>query len=151
MTCKIFIAPNSPIFQIRLAEKRQGEKEHKRLQSVMRFTQTQLILLNHKIVIPYKNRLFFFFFFSVLRLLNEQWIFLKEVKISDLSSCFWQGTRFINFSNFLNKKHPSINFTIEKKAYHSLAFPDAFISGKIDALMAIVTLYQEYFDIDFIN
>ena len=40
MVCKIFFAPNSPIFRIRLEEK-QEEEEHRQLQNVMRFTQTQ--------------------------------------------------------------------------------------------------------------
>ena len=37
---KYFFAPNSPIFRIRLAEKRQ-EREHTQMQSVMRLTQKQ--------------------------------------------------------------------------------------------------------------
>ena len=37
---KYFFAPNSPIFQIRPAEKRE-ERENRQMQSVMRFTQKQ--------------------------------------------------------------------------------------------------------------
>ena len=39
---KYFFAPNSLIFQIRLAEKwEEGEEEHTQMQSIMRFTQKQ--------------------------------------------------------------------------------------------------------------
>ena len=44
MVCKIFFAPNCQVFWITLAEKRdEGEEEHRQLQSVMRFTQTQQV------------------------------------------------------------------------------------------------------------
>ena len=41
MVCKIFFAPNLPIFRIRLTEKEKRRKRSHGLQSVMRFTQTQ--------------------------------------------------------------------------------------------------------------
>ena len=34
----------------------------------------------------------------------------------------------LNFSNFLNNRHPNIKFTIEKQINHSIAFLDVFIS-----------------------
>ena len=45
------------------------------------------------------------------------------------STCFWQWTRFINFWNSLNNRHPNIKFTIEKQIKNSIAFPAVFISG----------------------
>ena len=50
---KYFFAPNSPMFRIRLPEKREEEEEeeeeedkgeHRYLQSLMRFTQTQKVI-----------------------------------------------------------------------------------------------------------
>ena len=42
MVIKYYFAQNLPIFQIRLAEKREKrEEEHRQMQSVMRFTQKQ--------------------------------------------------------------------------------------------------------------
>ena len=38
IVCKIFFAQNSPIFQLRLAE---SQEEHRQLQSILRFMQTQ--------------------------------------------------------------------------------------------------------------
>ena len=38
---KHFFAPNSPIFQIRPAEKREEREENRQMQSVMHFTQKQ--------------------------------------------------------------------------------------------------------------
>ena len=35
----------------------------------------------------------------------------------------------LNFLDFLNKRHPSIKFTIGKQINHSIAFLDVFISG----------------------
>ena len=35
----------------------------------------------------------------------------------------------LNFLSFLNKRHPNIEFTIEKQINHSMAFLDVFISG----------------------
>ena len=45
VVCKIVFAPNSPIFWITLVEKHEEEEEeHRQLQSIMRFTQTQWLL-----------------------------------------------------------------------------------------------------------
>ena len=35
----------------------------------------------------------------------------------------------LNFLNFLSKRYPNVEFTIEKQISHSIAFLDVFISG----------------------
>ena len=42
VVCKIVFAPNFPIFRITLPKSREEGEEYRQLQSVMRFTQTQL-------------------------------------------------------------------------------------------------------------
>ena len=39
------------------------------------------------------------------------------------------STRFINFFNFFNKRHPNIKFTMETQVNHSVPFLDVFISS----------------------
>ena len=47
----------------------------------------------------------------------------------DILAAFDKEQDSLNFLNFLNKRHPTIKFTIEKQINHSIAFLDVFISG----------------------
>ena len=48
----------------------------------------------------------------------------------------------LNFLNFLNKRHPSIKFTIEKQITHSIAFLDVFISGINNQNLTLQTYHK---------
>ena len=49
--------------------------------------------------------------------------------IGDILDAFDKEQDSLNVLNFLNKRHPNIKFTIEKKIDHSIAFLDLFISN----------------------
>ena len=49
--------------------------------------------------------------------------------VDDILAAFDKEQDSLNFLNFLNKRHPNINFTIEKQINHSIALLDVFISG----------------------
>ena len=49
--------------------------------------------------------------------------------VDDILPAFEKEQDSLNFFNFLNNKHPSIKFKIEKQINHSIAFLDEFISG----------------------
>ena len=57
--------------------------------------------------------------------LNKPKFYLRYV--DDIQAAFDNEQDSLNFSNFLNNKHPNIKFTIGKKINHSIAFLDAFI------------------------
>ena len=58
--------------------------------------------------------------------LNKPKFYLRYV--DDILAAFDNEQDSLNFSNFLNNKHPNIKFTIgKKKINHSIAFLDAFI------------------------
>ena len=60
--------------------------------------------------------------------LNKPKFYLRHV--DDILAAFEMEQDLLNFLNFLNNKHPSIKFTIEKQVNHSIAFPSlrVFIS-----------------------
>ena len=49
--------------------------------------------------------------------------------VDDILAAFEKEQDSLNFLNFLNNKHPSIKFTIEKQVNQSIAFLDVFISA----------------------
>ena len=59
--------------------------------------------------------------------LNKPIFYLRYV--DDILAAFDKEQDPSNTLNFLNKRHPNIKFTIEKKANHSIAFFDVFTSG----------------------
>ena len=70
--------------------------------------------------------------FSKSKLLNEYNLnkpnfYLRYV--DDILAVFDDEQDSLNFLNFLNNRHPNINFTIEIQINHSNAFLDVFISG----------------------
>ena len=62
--------------------------------------------------------------------------------IDDILAAFDKEQDSLNFLNFLNKRHPNIKFTIEKRFNHSTAFLDAFTSG-IDNQNLILKTYHK--------
>ena len=58
---------------------------------------------------------------------NKPKFYLRYV--DDILAAFDREKDSLNFLNFLNKRHPSIKFMIEKQTNHSIAFLDVFISG----------------------
>ena len=59
--------------------------------------------------------------------LNKPKFYLRYV--DEILAAFDKEQDSLDFLNFLNKRHPSIKFTIEKQINHSIAFLDVFISG----------------------
>ena len=59
--------------------------------------------------------------------LNKPKLYLRYV--DDILAAFEKEQDSLNFSNFLNNKHPNIKFTIGKQVNHSITFLDVFISG----------------------
>ena len=59
--------------------------------------------------------------------LNKPKFYLRYV--DDILAAFDKEQDSLNFSNFLNKRHPNIKFLIEKQINHSIAFLDVFISS----------------------
>ena len=49
--------------------------------------------------------------------------------VDDILDAFDKEQDSLHFLNILNKRHPSIKFTVEKQINHSIAFLDVFISG----------------------
>ena len=58
--------------------------------------------------------------------LNKPKFYLRYV--DDILAAFDNEQDSLNFSKFLNNRHPNIKFTIEKQINHSIAFLDVFIS-----------------------
>ena len=48
----------------------------------------------------------------------------------------------MNFSYFLNNKHPNIKFTIKKQVNHSISFLDVFISGIDNQSLTLQTYHK---------
>ena len=48
--------------------------------------------------------------------------------VDDIIAAFDNGQDWLNFLDFLNKRHPNIKFMLEKQINHSIAFLDVFIS-----------------------
>ena len=59
--------------------------------------------------------------------LNKPKFYLRYV--DDILAAFDNEQDSLNSWNFLNNRHPTIKFTIEKQINHSIAFLDVFISG----------------------
>ena len=59
--------------------------------------------------------------------LNKPKFYLRYV--DDILAVFDKERDSLIFLNFLNKRHPNINLTIEKQNEHSFAFLDVLISG----------------------
>ena len=59
--------------------------------------------------------------------LNKPKFYLRYV--DDILAAFDKEQDSLDFLNFLNKRHPNIEKTIEKQFNHSIAFLDVFISG----------------------
>ena len=59
--------------------------------------------------------------------LNKPKFYLRYA--DDILAAFDSEQDSLNFSNFLNNRHPNITFTIEKQINHVIAFLDVFISG----------------------
>ena len=47
----------------------------------------------------------------------------------DILAAFGNEQDSLNVLNFVNNRHPNIQFTIEKQINHSISFLDVFISG----------------------
>ena len=62
--------------------------------------------------------------------------------VDDILTAFEKEQASLNFLNFLNNKHPNINFTIEKQVNYSIAFLDVFISGINNQNFTQIDLYQ---------
>ena len=70
-------------------------------------------------------------------ILNKPNFYLRYV--DDILAAFDNEQDSLNFKNFLNNRHPSIKFTIEKQINHSIAFVDVFISGINNQNVALQT------------
>ena len=70
--------------------------------------------------------------------LNKPKFYLRYV--DDIPAAFDKGS--LNFSNFLNKRHPNIRFTIKKQINHSKAFLDVFISGINNQNLTLQTYHK---------
>ena len=62
--------------------------------------------------------------------------------VDDILAAFGKGQDSFNFLIFLNKRHPNIKFTIEKKINHSIAFLDVFISGIDNQNLTLQTYHK---------
>ena len=62
--------------------------------------------------------------------------------VDDILAAFDKGQDSLNFLNFLNKRHPNIKFTIEKKVNHSIAFLNVFISGINNQNLTLQTYHK---------
>ena len=69
--------------------------------------------------------------------LNKPKFYLKYV--DDILAAFNNEQDSLIFLNFLNNRHPNIEFTIEKQINHFTAFLDVFISG----------INNQYFALDY--
>ena len=72
--------------------------------------------------------------------LNKPKFYLKYV--DDILAAFNNEQDSLIFLNFLNNRHPNIEFTIEKQINHFTAFLDVFISGINNQYLAL-----DYFQI----
>ena len=62
--------------------------------------------------------------------------------VDDILAAFEKEQDSLNFSNFLNNKHPSVKFTIEKQVNHSTTFLDVFISGINNQNLTLQTYHK---------
>ena len=62
--------------------------------------------------------------------------------VYDILAVFDNEQDLLNFLNFLNNRHPNIQFTIEKKINYSIVFLDAFISGINNQNLTLQTYHK---------
>ena len=72
--------------------------------------------------------------------LNKPKFYLRYV--DDILAAFDKEQDSLNFSLFLNKRHPNIKFTIENQVNHSIAFLDVFISGINNQNLTLQTYHK---------
>ena len=72
--------------------------------------------------------------------LNKPKFYLRYV--DDILAAFENEKDSLSFLNFLNNRHPSIKFTIEKQINHYIAFLDVFISGINDQNLTLQTYHK---------
>ena len=72
--------------------------------------------------------------------LNKPKFYLRYV--DDILAAFEKEQDSLNFLNFLNNKHPSIKFMLEKQVNHSIAFLDVFISGIDNQTLTLQTYHK---------
>ena len=68
--------------------------------------------------------------------------FNAEWDVDDILAAFGNEQDSLNFSNFLNNRHPNIKFTIEQQNNHSIAFLDVFISGINNQNLTLQTYHK---------
>ena len=72
--------------------------------------------------------------------LNKPRFYLRYV--DDILAAFEMEQDSLTFLNFLNNKHPSIKFVLEKQVNHSIAFLDVFISGIDNQNLTLQTYHK---------
>ena len=72
--------------------------------------------------------------------LNKPKFYLRYV--DDILADFDKEQDSLNFLNFLNKRHPNIEFMIKKQINHSIAFLDIFISGINNQNLTLQTYHK---------
>ena len=72
--------------------------------------------------------------------LNKPKFYLRY--FDDILAAFDNEQDSLNFLNFLNNRHPNINFTIEIQINHSIAFLDVFISGINNQNLTLQTYHK---------
>ena len=72
--------------------------------------------------------------------LNKPKFYLRYV--DDILAAFDNEQDSLNFSNFLNNRHPNIKLTIEKQIKHSIAFLDVFILGITNQNITLQTYHK---------
>ena len=65
--------------------------------------------------------------------------------VDEILATFDNEQDSLNFLNFLNNKHPNINFTIEKQINHSIAFLDEFNSGINNRNLTLQTYHKSIY------
>ena len=65
--------------------------------------------------------------------------------VDDILAAFDNAQDSLNFLNFLNNKHPNIQFTIEKWNNHSIAFLDVVISGINNQNLILQTYHKSIY------
>ena len=72
--------------------------------------------------------------------LNKSKFYLRHA--DDILPGFYDEQDSLNFSIFLNNRHPNIKFTIEKEINHSIGFLDAFSSGINNQNLTLQTFHK---------
>ena len=64
------------------------------------------------------------------------------IYVYDILAAFGNKQDSLNFSNFLNNRHPNIKFTIKKEINHSIAFLDVFLPDINNQNLALQTYHK---------